>query len=701
MKTRWIGLFCIVLCLLTACDQRCGDYVPIEAFQPSYQALQGAQGDSYDIEQTVRIINALELAQATSDDFDDFLQYMARQDYSQVAQEVVDMRVKLLPVLQEMYLIDQEYEHVNLWSTLGRELSLDASQMVSEPVPSATKTDIHGLIALMSNATQLLPNNLGSAAIVNTGEKVFEQFVKNQKIKEDLSKRMHQVRKQYLEYLQEYTPVYNKYMLEWNQLCLVKDRAYLQLYSGQYQEALRTCQDALERDPDNREMLLLQSMAIIQSTDSVAAPPTLSLDAADMEAAASKRSITDPRLMVADQMLNRYIELYPTQTAPALLLQGMMHMRQGNRVEAMAYLDQAALEYPRQAEQLTDMLSSYRVRTYLNNTPEGIYLLSLYQSTMEGFGLFSPNFAKAVMHEQNGDVMMAREEIYNHFFRRSNQSVFDCILSDMEFCEDHLAFSFKQLLPENSYLDVIVSRPARMLGMGTDDNKLTVSLANRSDKILENVRIFLCVHYTDMYKTEYHVLRVPTLNRINGKQRVEVGEINLDYRDKSFNDITRIRAIALTDNTLCWIDNVYNSDINTNYNPTPTATVAELAGALSLKQRQRYFSSMNQTAATIAQTLQSATTIELETTGKVIKHQFLHIRLPRIVVMLDPSYLLNDSLLPAEDYLQGSVAHLVFKDVALLPDNQLTIKSVYASYTIHFAESNGTYSVTSVDILTP
>lgn len=96
------------------------------------------------------------------------------------------------------------------------------------------------------------------------------------------------------------------------------------------------------------------------------------------------------------------------------------------------------------------------------------------------------------------------------------------------------------------------------------------------------------------------------------------------------------------------------------------------------------------------------TKIDIEKQGKLIKsHNALHIRLPRIVVMLNPVYELNESILPTEDYLQGTVAHLVFKDPALQEDNQLVIKSPYASYMIHFSENNNNkYAITSVDELT-
>ena len=701
MKTRCFVLLTTVL-ILFGCKSQPTDYVPIDAFEPSYKALQGAQGDDYDIEETVRILNGIELAQSQSEDFQTFLEYMARQDYSKVPQEVVDLRIKLLPVLQEMYLLDQENENLNLWTTLGRDLSSDFSQMATQEYEQAQKEGrLRGLIYYALTPESLMPGMVGFTAVAKTGERVFDAYEKEQKLKGDLQKRMHKVRTQYVEYLEDYMPVYNKYMQEWNQLCLVKDRAYLNLYSGEYDATLKACQEALQRDPNNREMQLVQCMAIIQSVQSAASPTDVVILPSNDELSSATDRISDARLKQADKMLDDYMERWPDQSAPALLLKGLIQAKQGNKAQAFVYCDQAAMEYPRQAERLTDMLSSYRARTYLNNTAEGGYLLSLYQSTMEGFGMFSPNFAKATLYEQSGDVLSAREEIYNHFFRRSNQAAYDCLLSDMEYCEDNLSYSFKQLLPENSYLDVSFKRSSKIMGMGNDNYKLKVSLINRSDKTLENVRVFLCFHFTDMYKTDYHVVRVPTLNRIKGNEKAEMGEIELDYRDKSFNDITRVRAIALTDNTICWIDNVYNADAHTNYNPTYSSSVAELAGSASLKKRQHYFESMNETASSIKESLERNTDITLEDNSNLFKkHSLLHIRLPRIVVMLDPIYVFNDNTAPNEDYLQGTVAHLVFEDAPLKAENQLTIKSVYTSYVLHFSQQNdSTFRVTKVEAI--
>ena len=272
----------------------------------------------------------------------------------------------------------------------------------------------------------------------------------------------------------------------------------------------------------------------------------------------------------------------------------------------------------------------------------------------------------------------------------------------MKYCEENLPFSFKQLLPESSYMDIEFTRSAKFMGMGSDNNKLTVSLHNRSDKSLENVRLFLCIHYTDMYKTDYHVVRVPTLNRINANQRVKFDEVELKYKDKSFEDITRVRAIALTDSSLCWIDNVYNADTKINYNPIRTASIAELTSSLNTAQRERYFKLMNEDTTSISESLRTNTTIEVKESGNIFKSsQTLHISLPRIIVMLNPVYKFNEQRVPTKDILQGSAAHLVFEDVTLTEDNTLTIKSIYASYTIHFAkDENNKYSVTRVDLLT-
>ncbi|MDR0836551.1 MAG: hypothetical protein LBN11_08250, partial [Tannerella sp.] len=107
------------------------DYTPIEEFKPAYEALtiKSVQSSEpvlskdstseivsktgYDIEETVRIINGLEIAQSQSDDFYGFLEYMAKQDYSQVAGDVIEAKMKLLPIFQQMFKLQKEHKELS------------------------------------------------------------------------------------------------------------------------------------------------------------------------------------------------------------------------------------------------------------------------------------------------------------------------------------------------------------------------------------------------------------------------------------------------------------------------------------------------------------------------------------------------------------------------------------------------------------
>ena len=56
-------------------------------------------------------------------------------------------------------------------------------------------------------------------------------------------------------------------------------------------------------------------------------------------------------------ILEDYIDEYPAESAPALVLLGSYHMLNGNEEEALIYYNQSS-EYPKQAGLLLDMLNS-------------------------------------------------------------------------------------------------------------------------------------------------------------------------------------------------------------------------------------------------------------------------------------------------------------------------------------------------------
>ena len=367
---------------------------------------------------------------------------------------------------------------------------------------------------------------------------------------------------------------------------------------------------------------------------------------------------------------------FPGRTAPALVLKGLMAQKQGNLQAALSYFDQASIEYPRQAAQLTDMLDSYRTRTYLNKTTEGQFLQRLYSSTMEGYGMFSPNLLKAKLYADQGRQDEARQEIFGHFFRRGNQGIYSALLSDMQFCEEHLYGPFKQLLIDHSYLDVEVEPESEWLFWKSDD-LLEVKINNRSDMDLENVRVFLCIHYTDMYKDEYDVVKVPrTANIIPKRSTTDLDTVRITYPGKTYQDITRIRAIAVTDDRICWVDDVdYKQNHVLDFLRSGKRSQSE-----QLRQaREEYLSNYSLEPEKLRQTLLEGMKVLPPETDPAEDRSFwqkvggwftfpdndLKMELPRVLTMLDPVFSLRaidgeDALSPKENYLAGTAIHLVF-----------------------------------------
>ena len=93
------------ICTFFSCSKQAEQekpYVPSEEMKPAYMAITEVIGKKeqvgnnvdYDLEETIRILNSLEIAQTQSKNFDDFLLYMAKQDYSRVAPEVLKAKAK-------------------------------------------------------------------------------------------------------------------------------------------------------------------------------------------------------------------------------------------------------------------------------------------------------------------------------------------------------------------------------------------------------------------------------------------------------------------------------------------------------------------------------------------------------------------------------------------------------------------------------
>lgn len=657
-------------------------YEPIEEFAEAYDAISfPEQSDApYDIEQTIRIIHAMELAQVKSENFDDFLDYMAHQDYSGVAPDVLEAKRKLFPLLEYTYKLQNQYEQMDNTWMLMRTLA-KGSESLTEDI------SIGKLIIMLHSDIFALIELVAGGDAEKAIDEAFTQYEEDKELKGKMLEDLQQLRAAYREYLEYYVPIYKKYMQEYDSLCVEKDQAYFDLYGGRADDALLHTQNILKKYPENAETMLLQSMGLILVSASEDQPkPTISMNDVETGLPTTPNDTIQEepeqilpmngKQQAAYNLLQQYNKLYPDRTAPALVLEGLLYQQLGDEQTALIRFNQASVEYPRQAERLTDMLDAYNMRSYLVKTPEGQYLRRLYASTMEGYGLFSPNLLKAHQYANQGDMEASRKEIYNHFFRRGNQGIYDELLSDMQFCEEHLYGPFKSLLLEQSYIDVSVE-PLSSWVFWDNKHIVRVNINNRSDLRLENVRLFLCIHYTDMYKDEYDVVKVAkTQNIIEPHSVADLDTLWLRYPGKNYDDITRIRAIAMTDDRICWIDEV---DYKQNQ-----ALANQRGNNNSLSQQQKqaheeYLSNYSLEPQQLLSTIRQGVSVMPPEEDPSEKKSWwkrntgwirnpdntLSIELPRALVMTDPIFSIHpidaaDALLPDENYLAGTAIHLHF-----------------------------------------
>lgn len=692
-------------------------YQPSQEFQPAFEALEAnspVDNPEYDIEETVRAMNALEVAQCQSEDFISYLEYVARQDFSRVAPEVLEQKKKLFPILQRFYELQKEHKELNDVWMLMRSATSGASSFVEEVNPI-------GVIGSMITGDPLTGTVSVAGGVDKAQEVAFDEYEKQKDLKKSLEREMEALRLKYVEYLEGYAPIYHKYMQEWDALCLVKDKAYLDLYGGNPIDAYNRTEEILKTYPENREALLLKSLALIEIASNFSPAADSSMSALSPSFPADLNNESKPKLSIseffveAETTLDNYIQLYPARSAPALVLKGLLYRSLGDNAKAINFFDQASVEYPRQAAALTDLLDSYKSRAYLNKSAEGKYLLRLYRSTMEGFGIFSPNLLKAKYFAQQGDVENCKEEIFNHFFRRGNQGVYDCLLSDMQYCEENMYSSFKQILLEQSFLDVAVE-PVTNWHLGDKDDEIKVVINNRSDIDLENVRIFLCLHYTDMYKDEYDVQKLPSVNIIKHNDKTEIGVVKLNYENKKYNDITRIRAIAMTDDKICWIDNV-----DYKYMKASEMAVKENKSNTHLANlKQQLLEDFDINNDKLLSIIEDGIKIYASVSDGNLWHDMkndvknlvagkdknLRIELPRILSIIDPVFSINEinsadkSIRPTENYLSGSNICLEFDFQPNEEDSlPLYIYSDFADFKVELSFNDGKPSVKKVVLL--
>lgn len=677
-------------------DRQAVEYVPSERFAPAYHVLEQAAephtaadstGSGYDIEKTVRIMNSFEVAQTSAGSFDEFLEYMARQDYRGVASEVLNAKKNFFPLLEEMAELQRKIEDAStVWGYMNAISGRMETRMASEGVINVM------VAAVASNGHAVL-------------EDAFDTYVEQKEMKRKARKRLRRIHRQYVNYLESYMPVYCRYMDEWNRLCLIKDKVYIDVYSGRMIDAFNQVEKLLEMHPVNREGLLLKALALTELGARRNAPELSARDTSEnrrylMEAEIPVHvaALANPLYCAAERLLDQYMSLYPDESAPALLVKGMLYEKMGDLARAISYYEQAAVEYPRQAEALTDMLNSYVCRTYLTRSVEGNYLLNYYRSTMEGFGIFSPNFRKAALYMEQGDAAKSEEEIYKHFFRRGNQAAIHCLLSDMQYCEEFLYGSFKPLMIEQACIDLGYRAETKFLGMSKNDDQVEIELHNRSDSRLENIRLFLCIHYTGMYKDDYEVVRLDDRkNVIEPYSRVQFSSQSIEPH--SIDDIAHMRAIMLTDDKICWVD---TPQLKMDRATSRMKSRAEFVCKSEI-ERERFDHFLPYSASRLIQLIKNECRIEERSEGEWwSKDQKVKVEMPRVLTLLDPyctiGHLDDDEVVhPENEMLSGKYLQLIYDlDKPLTDKMELFVYSRILDLCVDFIRENGQWRVDQV-----
>lgn len=460
---------------------------------------------AYDIDQTIRVMHEMDQAMKNKGSFDEYLAYAQQLDPRGVDPEILAERAKVLAVLKKLYLAQKQLDDKG-------ELWLYTADFF--------------MSVLDTFQVNLSPTNFGFGMDKEKAKSSVASLHTRYEKRQALKQAVFDHENELFDVISSYSAKYYTRMEEWDRLCLQRDRAYLAVQEENWPAVESSARGAITQAPYEREAHILLAMALL-------------------EQGGEKRQIE------AEGLLNAYVQQHPNATAPAYLLLGVLKRQQGRLDEAKLNFEQSAVYYPRQAEALTDLLDPYKQRSYLRKSREGGYVLKQYQSTMLGAGFFSPDLQLAGMNFASKQRDQAESKVFDHFFRRRLQQQWDFVLSDLDFCQQHLGTDFFLIYPEDSYLDLQLE-PVR-------GNRLRVTVNNRSDKELHNVSLIMCLHYTDMIPGDYVALAAgKTLPLLAPHGTTDFGDVSVAQElfgtTKGTNDIVATRAILVAQEAVVWVD---------------------------------------------------------------------------------------------------------------------------------------------------
>ncbi len=459
--------------------------------------------DSYDPDTTVMALFSMETAIRNAGNFEQLTEYIVQESPEKVAPEIQLLKYRFFNVYKKLLSNkDSEADAKSIYRTAQGAL-LDFASTVDP-------------LAFTYSRAQ--------------AQKIWEKHQAQVRMDVDLRRRIERNQDEIVDFLFEFMTLSSKYYKEWEQLCALRDRAYLAAWEGSRDEVIANASAAVRLAPDEKEAHILLIMALLERN-------------------------REDDLAVANGLIDDFLEKYP-DNASGYLLRGVAKVRGKHLNEAATDFAQAAVYFPKQQEELSNRLGVYRKRAYLNKSMEGRIIVNAYRAMMSGSGYFSPDFQLARLMLEDGRKTEARKKIFDHFFRRRMQGEWDKVLDDFR-------FSYRFL---NTDLFKIDDGSGNTVDIAIDSafftNSVILKVTNTGGKPLHNVTILLCVRFTDMFKKDYISFPVgETLALLKPGQTVEIGRRNIGEvsenilgMKKKFKDIIEFAAVMISDETISWIE---------------------------------------------------------------------------------------------------------------------------------------------------
>ncbi|MBL7789223.1 MAG: hypothetical protein JNL75_05250 [Chitinophagales bacterium] len=627
-----------------------------KVFKPVIQAfdenisINKSQDSIYDIDKTIRVIHEIDQAIVSNDNLEDYLLKISKQDYRNVAPEVLEARKKLLKTTMEIYARQTKLKDQPDYWDLIREYTLAAGSGIN---PAGLASPIP------TDAIKFDPN---------LSKKTYEEYLESKKVSEEVKSEIRELKTILLKQLYEYSTVYYKYYDEWDRVCLHRDKGYLAVKSGQWDVVENEADIAIRKAPYDKEAHILKGLAMVASMPSIA-QPNIHL---------GEKPILPDNTQV---FLDKFIQDNPGYSAPALLLKGVYHLKKGDMKTAKLLFEESAAYYPKQADLLQNNFDPYRMRSYLRKSKEGNQITEMYKTTMLGGGFFTPDLQLAKLYYASNNPEMGKSKVLDHFQRRRNQSQWDYIISDIRFCETAFGKDFQKILPEHHFLQLKV-KPT-MIG-----DKLKLSVINHSEKRLSNASLILCIQFTDMMRDDYIALKVDkTLPAIlpNEENSFESMEIQYDMfgKMKGVEDIVTVRAIVISDEGVNWVDTEAFKFENMKKQ-------RETLSQLRTEESKKILTDYGFDKETILKIIRNNAKISVSS-SKLSLNNVLSINMPKELAFLNPIFRLTEDgnvlIEPSKNQLNSNGIQLDFKL------NKLTSEDK-SSYTTKMFTQFGEFNIT-------